>query len=154
MTLRNQDRTRQEQWFMQLYHSKTDHEAMKRFFTYMDTSWDDYEDYLAKYDSTVNQEIAAIRHSTWNFYNSIGLIVRERKVDMDTVYSLYNWRIVAEWFKWETIIKRLREGFLGSDFNESFEYIANEMIRMRQERGQSLPVELLHPTSDLIEQLT
>jgi hypothetical protein len=58
------------------------------------------------------------------------------------------------WFKWETVIKGIREGVLGEDWLENFEYLANEMIKMRQERGQKLPVELLHPTSELIEQLT
>jgi len=48
MTLRNQNRTRQEQWLLQLYHSKADHEAMQRFFKYMEASWDDYEDYCAR----------------------------------------------------------------------------------------------------------
>ena len=153
MTLRNQNRTRQEQWLLQLYHSKADHEAMQRFFKYMEATWDDYEDYLEKYDSSVNTEYASIRHSIWNFYNSLGLIVKEGKVDINMVYSLYNWRIIAEWFKGETIIKRLREGVLGPDHNVYFEYLADEMIRMRQERGFPLPVELLHPTSTLHQEL-
>jgi hypothetical protein len=120
----------------------------------MASNWEDYEDYMQKYDSTINPESASIRNAHWTFYEGLGLLLRDNLIERETVYRLQGIRCLLVWFKWETVIKGIRKSPLGDDWMDNFEYLANEMIRMRQERGKRLPVELLHPTSDLIEQLT
>jgi hypothetical protein len=153
-TLRYQSKARKTEMFMRLYERRTTTEVTRNFFRHMQTQWDDYEDYMQKYDSAVNPESAAIRNSHWAWYDGLGLLLRDDLVDKETVYSLQGIPCLLVWFKWETVIKGIRRGTLGEDWMESFEYLANVMIRMRQERGKKLPVEQLHPTSDLIEQLT
>jgi hypothetical protein len=153
-TLRNQSRARKIEMFMRLYENRTSTDVVRRFFTVMQSNWEDYDDYLQKYDSTVNPEHAAVRNSHWAFYEGLGLLLRDGLIDRETVYTLQGVPCLLNWFKWETVIVEIRKGTLGDDWMENFEYLADEMIRMRQERGKKLPVELLHPTSTLIERLT
>jgi hypothetical protein len=153
-TLRYQSRARKTEMFMRLFERRNTTEVTRNFFRHMQTQWDDYEDYMQKYDSAVNPESAAIRNSHWAWYDGLGLLLRDGLVDRETVYSLQGIPCLLVWFKWETVLKGIRKGTLGEDWMESFEYLANEMIRMRQERGKTLPVELLHPTRTLIGQLT
>jgi hypothetical protein len=140
--------------FMRLHERRTNTDMYREFFQHMQTQWEDYEDYLQKYDSSVNSDNASIRNSFWAFYDGLGLLLRDNLIERETVFRLQGIQCLLNWFKWETVIKGIREGTLGEDWMENFEYLANEMIRMRQERGKKLPVELLHPTSALIEQLT
>ena len=38
----------------------------------------------------------------------------------------------------------------GMDYVENFEYLANEIIKIRRQRGLKLPLTRLHPTSTLL----
>ena len=151
--LRNQSKARKIEMFMRLYEQRTTTEVTRRFFQHMGSNWEDYEDYLRKYDSEVNPEHAAARNSHWSFYEGLGLLLRDDLIDRETVYTLQGVPCLLNWFKWETVIKEIRKGTLGDDWMENFEYLADEMIKMRQERGKKLPVELLHPTSKLHQEL-
>jgi hypothetical protein len=153
-TLRYQSRARKTEMFMSLHERRTNADVYREFFQHMQTRWEDYEDYMQKFDSGVNPESASIRNAHWAFYEGLGLLLRDNLIERETVYRLQGIRCLFVWFKWETVIKEIRKGTTGEDWLENFEYLANEMIRMRQERSQKLPVELLHPTSALIEQLT
>ena len=54
------------------------------------------------------------------------------------------------WFKFEAVIKRLREQRVGPEYLEDFEYLDNEMIRIRKEKGYKLlEAGYLHPSSTL-----
>ena len=75
-------------------------------------------------------------------------------IELDITYRLLGVYTLIHWFKWETVIKKMREGPMGSDFLENFEYLANEMIRLRKKDNKRIPVEFLHPTSTLREELT
>ena len=44
---------------------------------------------------------------------------------------------------------RAMENGLGENYMESFEFLADEMIRLRLEKGMSLPLGFLHKTSIL-----
>lgn len=138
---------------MQLYERKTDFDSLERFFEHMGYSWNDYDDYMQKYDNNVNSESAAVRHNAWAHYDGLGMMVRRDMVDLDMIYDLFGWRSIAVWFKWETIIKELREGALGVDFMADYEYLVDEMIKIRKQRGVTLPAVLLHPSSTLFQEL-
>ena len=52
-----------------------------------------------------------------------------------------------------TVLKELRKPPWGMpDYEENFEYLANEMIKIRKQRGLPIPYTIyIHPTSDLYQ---
>jgi len=63
LILRNQNRTRQAQLFMQLFQHNMTKEWMKDWWELMQMQWDDIEDFYEKYDSSVNIDNFAMRFS-------------------------------------------------------------------------------------------
>lgn len=149
LTLRNQNRSRETQWVSQLLENKINEESMESFMDVMSANWIDIDDFLEKYDNTVNSRHAAIRNAKWSFYDMLGGFVKDRRLDVDLVYQFYNMRCLLMWFKYETVIKYYRLGTLDRDYMENFEYLADRMIEIRQRKGLNLPLSLLHPTSTL-----
>jgi hypothetical protein len=151
--MRNAQKARQTQMFMELYRSSTTIEEMDRFWQLMALSWDDYDDFMNKWGPEINRGEASARTVMYNMFDGLGLLVKDRMVDVNTVYRLMGRRIIMMWFKFETIIKGLRDrNDPGPDYAENFEYLANVMIKMRHEKGLPLPVSRLHQTSELLEE--
>ena len=159
LTVRNAQKERQMGMLMQLYQTKHSPEGIYRMWRIMVLTWDDFDDYLEKwgpYDHPEVTEELKLITSSWSFYDGLGKILKEGMVDLDTVYEMLGLRILMVWFKYETIIKSLRnfeEGNPGSDYLSNFEYLANVMIKVRKMRGQSLPLSWLHHTSTLRQEL-
>lgn len=102
----------------------------------------------------VEPEIASVSIAQFSYYDGIGLLVKNRMIEVGTVFQLMSAPIISLWFKCETVIKGMRtmENGPGMNYMENFEFLANEMIRMRLEKGISLPTFVLHPTSKLHEE--
>ena len=152
MTLRNQNKIRETQWIWQLLNRKTDKEVMSGFLKMITSSWKDHDDFLQKYDSTVNHEHATIRQSSWYFFDIMGIMAKQGKINLEMIYPFYNMHVLLLWFKYETEIKIMREGVMDKDYMEGLEYLADEMFKMRKSRGLNIPTALLHPTSELYDQ--
>lgn len=159
MILRNAQRSRQMGMLMQLYQSRYDSEGMQRLWKILSMEWDDFDHYMEKYSLVKHpeREEGALVSASFGFYDGLGILVKDKMVDVNTVYRMFGLRILMVWYKFETLIKGFREleGGVGagSDYVENFEYLANEMIKFRKERGVSLPLYWLHPTSTLHPEL-
>jgi hypothetical protein len=121
-------------------------------FTLFNLKWDDFDDYLEKYSAlSGHPDIAAAFDSQIGYLDGIGTMVKENMIDVNTVYNVDGRRILMMWFKFETVVKGFRDPKWGTpDYGDNFEYLAQEMIRIRKEKG--LPVAfsyLMHPTSEL-----
>ena len=155
-TLRNAQKTRQIQMFMQLYESKYDQEGLEALFTLMYLEWEDFDDYMEKYSPvTGDTKIAVMMESQVSYMDGLGLLVKNIEVDLETVYNVAGRRVLLLWFKLETLIKSFREPVWGMpEYAENFEYLAYEMIRIRRQKGLPIPyLVYLHPTSKLHQEL-
>jgi len=151
-TLQNANKTRQAQLFSQIYQARYNQDYIQRWWEIMSWDWKDFDDYYSKYGGfDVDPEIAAVSIAQFSYYDGLGLLVKNRMVDVETVFQLMSAPIISLWFKCETVIKGMRvmENGPGMNYMDSFEFLANEMIRMRLEKGISLPTFVLHPTSTL-----
>lgn len=158
-TLRNAQRNQQQQlearkleMFMRLHQSKYDQKGLETIFTLMNQEWDNYEDYMRKYGGvTGHPEVAAALEAWLSYFDGIGLLVKEDMIDLDTVYDIAYSRILLLWFKFETIIKEFRKPPWGlPDYGQNLEYLANEMIKIRKQKGLPLSyTNQIHPTSTL-----
>jgi hypothetical protein len=153
--VRSAQKARRTDAFMRLYQSRYRPETHRRFWELMRLEWEDFDDFMMRYGFETNPEIATLGTSLYSEYDGIGMLVQDNVVDLETVYRMMSASIVMAWYKYETIIKGLREmeNGPGPRYFENFEYLANELIRMRRENGDPLPISYLHPTSTLHPEL-
>jgi hypothetical protein len=71
-------------------------------------------------------EIATKRFHLWITYDILGHQLMKGLVDAETR---------ARWGKYGLIIRELRTRFNGSDWMEGFEYLAGEMMKIKQQRS-------------------
>ena len=149
--LQNQNKTRQTQMTLQLIESRTDLASYQTYWKIMAYDWDNLEDFLEKYGPQIYPEEAASRITLWSFYDSLGVLVRDKMVNVDMVYRILGLRIISMWFKFETVVKWNRERLDGPGVFHmaEFEYLADEMIKIARSKGERLPLSRLHPKSTL-----
>jgi hypothetical protein len=141
LILRNQNRTRQAQLFMQLFQHNMTKEWMKDWWELMQMQWDDIEDFYEKYDSSVNIDNFAKRFRAWFFLDGVGLLMKKGLIDREMVYYLMggylgNWL----WEKFGDVIKYQRELNNIPELCVWFEYLAVELMKMKKQQGMSLKI--------------
>ena len=141
---------------MQLYEEKYDREGLEAFFQLTNWEWDDYDDYQQKYGPFTHPDQAALMESQTSYFEGLGILVQDGMVDINIVYRIAGRRINQLWYTFESVIKDIREMARGPgpDYAESFEYLANEMIKIRREKGLPLFEDRIHPTSKLYQEQT
>ena len=117
--------------------------------------WDNYDDFHEKYSPQTNPEQASRRQALWNQYDGLAMLVKNNVVDLNTVYRTRGSHVMMVWFKFESIIKKLRvdeSKSIGSEYLNDFEFLANKMIEIRKKRGLPLYTQWIHPTSELYKE--
>jgi hypothetical protein len=138
LTLKAQEHateTRQTQIFLRL------HEQINNTETY--TSWAelvnieiDNEEYLQKYDSSVNPVHFAKRAHHWFIYNTIGELLLMGIVKPELIRRLMiPTMVISMWERWEHIIRATRARENAPDIWTGFEFLYNELKRLRREMG-------------------
>jgi len=150
-TLQNASKARQIEMLQRLHETKYNVEGLQNYFELLALTWEDFEDYLLRFGGPNNPLIASKMESLTQYYDGLGLLLKNKVIDLDTVYEISGNRILSYWFKFENIIKGLRtfESGPGSEYCLNFEYLADELIRIRMQKGTSFPVHNIHPTSTL-----
>jgi len=135
--------TRQTQLFMQIYEKLNSEESMKSWAELVNQQVPDYDEFLQKYDSSVNPAHYAKRARIWYTYNSIGELLRMGTIKPELLTRLkLDTQVIAMWDKWEPIILETRERENVPDNWQGFEYLYNEMKNLRESRGY--PAMTLH----------
>lgn len=156
LTIRAQTKSRQTQMFMQLHEVKYDREGLEAFFRLTNRNWIDFGDLMEKYGPRNHPEEAAMFESQLSYMEGLGIFVQEGMVDIDIVNKIAGRRILQIWQQFEQVIKDLRqmEPGPGPDYCESYEFLANEIIKIRKQKGQTLFEDRIHPTSEQYQERT
>ena len=115
--------------------------------------WDDFDDFARKYDSAVNVENFAMRYNQWYFWEGMGLLLNKGLIDGDMIYHLLGsgFGILTDWDQFGSIIKEMRVRLDQPNMNFWFEYLVEEMKKIREEEtGQ--PWKPLESTSFIREE--
>ena len=155
LTLWNAQKTRKTQILLQLYQTMSNPENNRLLWEFMALEWDDYEDFMLKYSPAADPDHASRRQAFWSQYDGLGMLVKNNVVDLNTVYRTRGSHIMMVWFKFESIIKRLRvdeEKQIGSEYLQDFEFLAERMIEIRKMKGLPIPTQQIHPTSELYKE--
>jgi len=136
MTVRNQNKARQTQTLMQLRDRWLDKEWSADYVELLESNWDDYDDFVRKYDSAVNIEHYTKRYRMWTFYDGVGYHLYKGLIDSESVYHLMQGLGAGmQWRKWKSVIEEQRRRWDNPDWWKWFEYLAEEESKMRVERG-------------------
>jgi len=133
LTLRNTNKTRQAQLFMQLYDTYRDKKFMEEWISIFTWSWEDYDDYWEKYGWDKNPEANASFSSVSALLEGVGVLVRRNLIDPNLVHDLL-WIVVRNyWMKFRPIILGMRTQLNDPSIFRWIEYLYNE-IRPIEER--------------------
>ncbi len=135
LQIRNQNRTRQAQLYMNLFLEISSQQWMMKHATLLNQEWEDYDDFEKKYGSDEHPEHYAMRRSMWTQLDNIGAMLANKLLDPDMVYFLIQMRANMQWKKWEPIIKEQRIRYTNPDDCMYFEYLVKTMDRVRKIRG-------------------
>ena len=149
LNIKNQRETRQTQLFIQLYQTKSDQAGLLNWFKLLNMEWKDNDDFLQKYSRVTHPEYLALIESQISFYEGLGVLMKDNKIDSKTVYKLLGRRILMLWAKMHSIIQEWREmdHGPGPDYSEYFEYLVEEMVKIRKQKGLPMYEGRLEPKS-------
>jgi hypothetical protein len=110
-------------------------EGIRRMISLINMEWSDWDDFFKKYDSKVNEENFVKRTVFTMTAGYIGYLIKEGVIDIGSVYQLIGESVMDVWLKFKPVLYKYVEiGDWGKDSFENFEFLANEMIRMKAER--------------------
>ena len=139
MSLQNQSRTRQAQLFMQLFQDFISAEMNKIHLDLVKMEWEDYHDFEMKYGSDYNLDSAAKRLGHLQWFNGVGLLLKQNLINMDLVYPTVGEGAMEIWTKFESTIREQRVRYSIPEWNVWFEYLVDEVRKIRRIKG--LPTE-------------
>ena len=126
--------TRQLDIYMKLKLMETDPEWMRNFFEVAALEWEDFYDFARKFSHTENPEEAGKRFALWNYWESLGYILSRGVIDPDTVFDMFGNACINNWIKFEPIIRGFREKDGVPETWKWFEYLVDEMKKVRERR--------------------
>jgi len=139
MVLRNQDKTRRIQYSMQFMQNSMNDDRMQKHLDVISMDYESYDDYLKKWDSSINREEAVKRMTIWWRYNSIGYMLRDGLLDAETVYNFIGPSSWGQWIHWEPVIsEQIKRSVIASSQFDGFEYLYEEMNKIRTKREKQL----------------
>jgi len=121
--IRNQNRTRQAQLFMQLYDRWLEVEFKQLQREVSEMSWVDYDDFLRKYGPQSNPEAYDKIRSLGAYYEGIGVLVNRKLIEPSMVDDLMSNSIISHWEQLESVIKEERRDLNYPQAAEWFEYL-------------------------------
>ena len=148
LTLRNTSKnqqltleTRRLQILMDVDKEMKSFENYRRMIELLNMQWEDYDDFERKYGSDNNPDNFALRHSMFYSLNSIGILLKDGFIDANTAYDLLGEvATIWMWNKFESVIKELRRRYNIPNSYEYFEFLYDELNKVREQRGVSVPV--------------
>jgi len=117
---------------MQIYQQLNTEKSFKTYAELMNLECEDYDEFLRKYDSSVNPESYGKRSHIWWSYNTIGVLLQDGLIESDIVYRLLGLMIIMQWQKWSGIIEEIRKNENVPDNLLGFEHLYIEMNKIRE----------------------
>jgi len=137
--IRNQSKTREAQFLIQLNQVFQDKEAIKDWYDVLYMDFTDYQDFMERYDSSVNMENYLQRSRVYRMLNTFGLIIERGLVDPEIVYDGIQGGFVEQlWEKHSIVIRERRRIANQPHFHEGFEYLANAMKEVDEKKQRAI----------------
>jgi len=136
LTVRNAGIARKTQAVMSMSQNMFRAESNRMNIECLSMDWEDFDDFRRKYDSTVNPENFSRRWQVWLGYESMGYMLHQGIVDIETVYSLMGgFSIIQFWQKFKPVILEQRKLYNEPYWFRWMEYLADETTKYRARQG-------------------
>jgi len=134
--LNNANKTRELQLFMQMYQNQNTEDWWTKWAEVINLDVEDYDDFLVKFDHSINPESFGRRGEIWYSYNVIGYLLMDGDIDIKKAWRLAGITSVMQWEKWSDIILELRERQNIPSYFVGFEHLYKELIKYRKEHPE------------------
>jgi hypothetical protein len=136
LTVRNTNRARKTQVVLNLSNLMYSEETNRKYLSLLSMQWEDFDDFLRKYDSTINPDHFAIRWRQWTFYNNLGYMLNQKIVDVDMVYNMVGGPSAVQfWDKFRPIVMEQRKMYNDPSWFKWWEYLMEEIHKYREENN-------------------
>ena len=136
LTVRNTNRARKTQVVLNLSNLMYSEETNRKYLNLLSMQWEDFDDFLRKYDSTVNPDHFAMRWRQWMFYNNLGYMLNQKIVDVDMVYNMVGGPSAVQfWDKFRPIVMEQRKMYDDPNWFGWWEYLMEEIHKYREENN-------------------
>jgi hypothetical protein len=129
--------TRKLQFVTSITNQLLSEEGQKRFGELLNMEWKDYDDFEKKYGSDYNMDNYAKRMSVWNTYNTLGMLVREKLIEPEVLYSITGTNPLLMWSKFKDLIAEWQKRYGGGDTLSDFKFLSNEILRIALSKDPS-----------------
>ena len=106
-------------------------EGQRRYGELLNMEWTDYDDFEKKYGSDYNLDNYAKRMNVWKFYNTLGMLLREKLIEPEVLYRINDINPCLMWSKFKDIIVEQRKRYGGKDTLSDFELLNDEILRVK-----------------------
>jgi len=135
MTVRNQNRTRQAQLFMQIFDRLNDKESRKQLGEFIWVwEWKDFDDFWNKYGPVGNIDDWASFNSFNVYYEGIGVMIKRGLIDPTFVDDIMSGEILRVWEKFEPVAREWRRRLDWPQAFEWNEYLYNEIKSIAEQQ--------------------
>ncbi|MGD0804806.1 MAG: hypothetical protein ABSA11_12130 [Candidatus Bathyarchaeia archaeon] len=138
LNLRETTRNRRATFTTNLMQTLYSKEGFGDFFDLVYMKWDNFDDFLAKYDSANNRENCVKRVSYWSRMETIGTQYRLGLLDRNTMYRVCGEMIANTWAKFKPVIDEYKKrGEFTADSYSNWELMANEMAEIMRRTNKA-----------------
>jgi len=133
LTIRNQNKTRQAQLLMQVYHRLDTPEKVRALQEVFLWEFKDLEEFVEKY---WNPEDYNKLGTLVLFFGGAGTLVKTGDLPVEKVSLLMGGLVILMWEKFDPIKEQLREFWNLPSWASSTEYLYHEIIRYREQHPE------------------
>ena len=131
--LRNQNRTRQAQLYMQIWERFASEEGTRRAAETRSYNWTDFEDFEDKYGRENNIDAHAKRLHVWGEHNGVGFLVRKGLIDFELANQIAGGAAMIHWDKFGSIIREYRKDRNNPELYKDWEYFSEKVKQYRKD---------------------
>jgi hypothetical protein len=135
LQIRNQNKTRQAQLFMELYATYRNPEFRKLWHRVLSREFKDYQEWQEKY---MNPDDLADHTTVQAFLEGVGVLLKRGFIDIEMVDDLLSIVVRLYWEKYGSIVQGSREMLGEPKLMADTEYLYRE-IRKRYDQEQAEP---------------
>jgi len=142
--MRNADKNRKYQIAQQISQEVQSRENSLIAIELLEMEWEDFDDFLRKYDSTVNKDNYSKRVMIFAMIAQVGYSLKQGDIDIETLYNLLpSHGSLQIWNKFKPILMEQRKRYNDPHWYRWFEYYADEIMKERVRQG--LPADITDP---------
>ena len=132
--------TRKLQFVTSITNQLLSEEGQRRYGELLNMEWRDYDDYEKKYGSDNNLDNYAKRMNVWKFYNTLGMLLREKLIEPEVLYRINDVNPCFMWSKFKDIIGESRKRYGDMNFLSDFKLLSDEIHRVVLSRDPSFKI--------------